>query len=765
MKTAACILDADRINTETDPKKFMDAFRQFVLSLALLLLGFAGQVRAAAPANDNFASSILLSGTNIVVEGTLLGATLQSGEPPHDGDGASVWYRWVAPRTGRVRLACEQRIMAYTGSQLSTLVAISRDTGPDFPFVKVFDAVAGTTYRICVSGSPANQSPFTLRLHYTPLNDDFAASILLSGLPIRVEGSTIGATLETGESRPTPDAGKSVWWTYTPPGTGMIEFTEADTGNLPPLWVYDGVTISNLTLMARSHVRGTDRHLKCMFSCDVSGGRTYYIGATTIFIGNDEIETNFAFNMVFKPAPPNDAFASRLTIEPSATIAFSTTVGASREPGEPWRGSNSVWWSWTPTQPGPVILTTYGSACDTMLGVYVGNSLGSVIQVATNDDCFVWSTTSPAAGFTTTNGPTNDVISRVRINADNGVQYKIAVSVAPHTLTNPPGGVTMNLTKLAIDDIVGGSRSTNADRSLQFTSVVRLINLRSTASLPLRLRLFARAGYSYNQSRYYNCPWENFTFPDIALGTVSLPAPGTIAAAGVTQVTVSGVCPPPNDSPIVWGYGYGVIAVLEERQATGWVFQDARMIVIGEWPRISGSSGPGGGVILVSASLQGGNEVGFLDVRVGPPAAVRLGGAWRVSPTNYGEFGELRPYTNYTSSNLRLAVRSTNFSMDTRPLNGFFSPSNRSVNIQPAAIVPLDLMYSVHPPLLTFDRVRGLGVLGTPQTTHRIQHVTNLPAVAWPSYTNITLGIGTNWIPQTTNTFSNRFYRALWLSQ
>jgi hypothetical protein len=44
-----------------------------------------------------------------------------------------------------------------------------------------------------------------------------------------------------------------------------------------------------------------------------------------------------------------------LIIEPSATIAFSSTIGASREPIELDRGSNSVWWSWTPTRPGPVV--------------------------------------------------------------------------------------------------------------------------------------------------------------------------------------------------------------------------------------------------------------------------------------------------------------------------------------------------------------------------------------------------------------------------
>jgi hypothetical protein len=112
-----------------------------------------------------------------------------------------------------------------------------------------------------------------------------------------------------------------------------------------------------------------------------------------------------------------------------------------------------------------------------------------------------------------------------------------------------------------------------------------------------------------------------------------------------------------------------------------------------------------------------------------------------------------------------LRHRSTNFSIDTRTLNGFASPPNQSVVIQPAAIVPLDLAYSVNPPRLTFDPLRGLGISGVPQTAYRIQHATNLAGAAWSNYTNVTLLPGLNWLSQTTNTFSNRFYRAFWLSQ
>jgi hypothetical protein len=64
-----------------------------------------------------------------------------------------------------------------------------------------------------------------------------------------------------------------------------------------------------------------------------------------------------------------------------------------------------------------------------MLGVYLTNTAGALIRVATNDDCFVWVTNTPTSGWSTTNGPTNDVISRLRLNADNNVPYRIARTV------------------------------------------------------------------------------------------------------------------------------------------------------------------------------------------------------------------------------------------------------------------------------------------------------------------------------------------------
>ena len=146
--------------------------------------------------------------------------------------------------------------------------------------------------------------------------------------------------------------------------------------------------------------------------------------------------------------------------------------------------------------------------------------------------------------------------------------------------------------------------------------------------------------------------------PDEGIGTFNFPAPGTLAANSSTQIQVSGqVDPPFSTGGTGWGFGRVVIAVLEQQVGGVWNQLDARDILAGEWPVIGGYGGPGGGVVVFNAGFGGsGGNAGALVVSIGPPLAIRMGGAWRVSPTNYGALGELRFFTNFTSNSYSLAV-------------------------------------------------------------------------------------------------------------
>lgn len=83
-----------------------------------------GVAVAAPPPNDAFSAAQQIFGASTTAAGTTVGATLETGEPPHYTSGnGSVWYSWTAPLKANVRVnACNSqqpiKIMIYIGSGL-----------------------------------------------------------------------------------------------------------------------------------------------------------------------------------------------------------------------------------------------------------------------------------------------------------------------------------------------------------------------------------------------------------------------------------------------------------------------------------------------------------------------------------------------------------------------------------------------------------------------------------------------------------------------
>lgn len=115
------------------------------------------------------------------------------------------------------------------------------------------------------------------------------------------------------------------------------------------------------------------------------------------------------------PVTSNDNFANATRVSGTGVSITSSNVNATREAGEPYiannRGGRSVWFVWTAQTSGRVSINTHGSSFDTLLGVYVGNSVSTLSRIASNDD-------DPAGGTLT---------SAVTFNAVAGQTYRIAV--------------------------------------------------------------------------------------------------------------------------------------------------------------------------------------------------------------------------------------------------------------------------------------------------------------------------------------------------
>ncbi len=95
---------------------------------------------------------------------------------------------------------------------------------------------------------------------------------------------------------------------------------------------------------------------------------------------------------VTSSAPPNDDFANRQTISGASGSVSGTNVDATSEAGEPDHAGiaasadASVWYRFTAPADGRLSLSTAGSAIDTTLGVYTGTSVGTLTEIASNDD-------------------------------------------------------------------------------------------------------------------------------------------------------------------------------------------------------------------------------------------------------------------------------------------------------------------------------------------------------------------------------------------
>jgi len=91
-----------------------------------------------------------------------------------------------------------------------------------------------------------------------------------------------------------------------------------------------------------------------------------------------------------QPAQLNDDFEGPVVIATTPGSVTGTTVGATRQTGEPTHGgygaSASIWYRWTAPAAGTMTLTTAGSSYDTLLGAYTGTSVSALTTLAANDD-------------------------------------------------------------------------------------------------------------------------------------------------------------------------------------------------------------------------------------------------------------------------------------------------------------------------------------------------------------------------------------------
>jgi len=211
-------------------------------------------------------------------------------------------------------------------------------------------------------------------------SDLFANATVLTGS--FDTGSNVGATGEAGEPDHAGSAGDlaSVWWQWTAPNDGMVEFNTNASDFDTVLAVYTGSDVAALEEVASND---DDAGSQSRLAFEAVAGTTYYIAVDGF--GTDT--GNIILNVGMTPA--NDNFSSATIFSGNSLTA--SNLLATAEAGEPAPFGNvdpinSVWWQWTAPADGLVEVNTDGSNFDTNLAVYTGFSEGALVN--SNDDYY-----------------------------------------------------------------------------------------------------------------------------------------------------------------------------------------------------------------------------------------------------------------------------------------------------------------------------------------------------------------------------------------
>jgi hypothetical protein len=328
---------------------------------------------AQAQPNDDFGNRAPLSGDRSRLEGLMLLATPEPGEPAQltNPDFASVWYTWTAPAPGmlvaRMVKANEWRdgVAIFSGASLSTLQFLGQSV----------QVQTGQTYQVALYGNRFFAEPVSAELSFfpPPANDFFENAQLLQGSAGETAGQTVAATAEPAVWN---GQYKTVWYQWTAPFNGLLSIAIFSEPNAA---LYLGSDLNSLTRVDyRScfEVPGTNGEPDCWFrQFDVQAETTYHI----LVFSEPFVSTPFTLAYRFDAAPTNDAFASRAPLQGNRCLWSGSNWLASREAGEPVLGQaetgRSLWWQWTAPANGWAWVRVVSTNFSPMVRAYGGSAL------------------------------------------------------------------------------------------------------------------------------------------------------------------------------------------------------------------------------------------------------------------------------------------------------------------------------------------------------------------------------------------------------
>lgn len=469
-----------------------------VLPLAFLILNLtAVHSFAAAPANDPFVNSRLITGAAGAITGTTAGASLEPGEPVHaaEATGRSVWYAWHCSSGGTLDLSLSSPqtgyvLAVYTGGSLETLTPVASAQNQSVRL----QLVPGMVYRIAIDGLGGDSGVHTLNWKQTFLGGGGPDLTIPEGIiQLKVVDQTFPLSdCEVSERCVVGGKRRLLRFDMHTLNTGSEDIVFGSPADSPlfqyapchnhyhfeALATYRVLTISNDLVRVGNKFgfcledvfrvspvsSGTKR-----FNCDFQGLQAgwsdiynadlpcQYVDLTGLPPGEYQLEIEvdplhqipesdesnnlirlpFELNAPCSGRPANDDFLNAQVIQGMLVTVRGDTTCATRQSGEPSHAplnasppARSVWYSWTAPESGTVIVSTEGSAFDTVLAVYAGPSLtpSGNSRIAFDDDISEYNRQS-----------------RLSFEAVAGTKYLIAVDGAEQSEGAQGGQVVLNI--------------------------------------------------------------------------------------------------------------------------------------------------------------------------------------------------------------------------------------------------------------------------------------------------------------------------------
>ncbi len=302
------------------------------------------------PANDDFATASVIANEEGSRALDLLHATPEPGEPVFDSrrgrPAGTVWYTWTAPSDGAFRfsvpvlaadysdrddIARYDRVHVFQGDRVAAL----REVAAALWQAELF-AEQGRTYRVRI-GNSSRGAAMDLRWSPggRPVNDDFADAVTLDGESGSVEGSSLGATLQAGESFGA--AAATTWFRWTAPSDGTWLFVVPYPKQV---LAFEGDSVSTLRLVSQRPAANAFLVAR--------GGREYRIAVAES--GGQASPSAYQLSWAHETARTgNDRFADAQPIENGSLAEQVVDVDgrSTVEPDEPPQtGVRTKWWRW-----------------------------------------------------------------------------------------------------------------------------------------------------------------------------------------------------------------------------------------------------------------------------------------------------------------------------------------------------------------------------------------------------------------------------------